>query len=484
MMRKTQRWTMGWQLKLGSLALLAACAAPDETGATADTGAPPEGFPSAHPYLANSAWPASHRVAWAQGSSPRPGLQNDDAEVQFVEVGLPSITLAFTPDGTELWGSNPLEVYRLKVADPPEVVASLPVGSADDLFSGAYTLLDRDGRFFTTSREEVNAYEADGPDGIAAVGTVALPDAADDETVRGMGLTYDGVVIAVSSAGRVVAIDRSDLTVRSEVALDGSVSNSIAIDEDGGIYIVTDAAMHRVQWTGSRLSTDPADGAWSAAYETGSDEAAGGRLGTGSGSTPSLMSVDGDELVVITDADPLMHLVLFWRDAIPDGWQAPAGTDPRTAARLPVTFGDPSATSSVSEQSVLVMGDGAVVVNNDYGDAEGLAPIFEGLAPPGVERFTWDPDTDTLSSVWALDDLSCPNGIPTASAATGLMYCMGKRGETWTIEAIDWATGEPRFHVETGTGLSYNSTYAATQVGPNGEIWSGTFGGLVRVKAN
>ena len=82
-----------------------------------------------------------------------------------------------------------------------------------------------------------------------------------------------------------------------------------------------------------------------------------------------------------------------------------------------------------------------------------------------------------------MGDLSCPNGIPSASAATGLMYCVGKRGETWTVEAIDWRTGEPAFHVPLGDdNLRYNSTYAATEIGPDGSILTGTFTGAVWIR--
>lgn len=441
-------------------------------------------FPERNPHLADSVWPISHGSPHAQGSSPEPGLEGERFEVQHTTLGLPSITLAFEPDGAHLWAANPLEVYRVATGDTPEIVARTSAGGGvNDLFSGAYTLLDADGRFHTGQRDEVRVYEADGADGIATYGTYALTDAAPGETVRGLGLAYDGTLVAASSAGRLVALDRDTLTAIDEITLDGEVSNAFAIDEDGGVYVVTSEAMHRVQWTGTALSTDEADGAWRATYVNGTDDVAGGRLGAGSGSTPSLMTVGDDALVVITDAQPLMHLVAFWRDAIPEGWQAPEGTDPRTAAIVPVTFGDDDATTSVSEQSVLVMGDGAVVVNNDYGDAgEGSAPVFAGVASPGIEKFVWDPDADTLTTAWARGDVDCPNGIPTASGASGRMYCVGKRGETWTIEAVDWATGVPDDPIALGVEDDFNSTYAAAEIGPDGTVWSGTYTGLVRVR--
>jgi len=378
-----------------------------------------------------------------------------------------------------LWGSNPLEVYRMRVSDQPEVTARMSAGGGlEDVFGGAYTLLDKDGRFYTTNTTRIQVYEADGPDGIAAVGTFSLPEPEPGELLRGLGMTYDGVLICASSAGRVLAIDRGTLQAVSELQLGGEVSNAMAIDEEGGIFVVTSEAMYRVQWTGEKLSSDPAEGAWRAEYETGSTDVAGGRLGAGSGSTPSLMTVGEDKLVVITDGQPLMHLVAFWRDAIPDGWQALEGADVQIAAQVPVTFGDPMAATSLSEQSVLVMGDGAVVVNNDYGEhTSGFLPIIDGVAPLGIEKFVWDPEANVLATAWVVDDISCPNGIPTASSATGQMYCVGKRGDTWTVEAIDWETGVPSFHVETGVGSEYNSVYAATEVGPDRAIWTGTMVG-------
>ena len=170
--------------------------------------------------------------------------------------------------------------------------------------------------------------------------------------------------------------------------------------------------MVRVAWTGSALSLDEADGAWSAEYETGSEEPVAGRLGPGSGSTPTLMGTgDQDRFVVITDGQPLMHLVLMWRDEIPEDWEPIApGKDRRIAAEVPVQFGDQTATTSVSEQSVLVRGYGAMVVNNDYGleVPETWPTVLDrlfilltgvpGVAPHGVEKFTWDPQTRTALS--------------------------------------------------------------------------------------
>jgi hypothetical protein len=321
-------------------------------------------------------------------------------------------------------------------------------------------------------------------------------------------MTYDGMVAFVTDLGTVGVIDRS-LSPDSARFLslnEGAgpstpadelehVSNSIAACEKGGIYVVTDKHMYRVQWTGSGLTLDPASGAWKAAYETGSGQQ-GGRLGEGSGSTPTLMGTgDGDRFVVITDGQDVMHLVLMWRDEIPAGWEPIApGKDPRIAAEVPVTFGDPEAKVSCSEQSVLVRGYGAVVVNNRLGLdilrslPPGLQPFsmllsnLPGIAPYGIEKFVWDPEARRLESAWCNPSISLPNAIPTMSAETGMIYCIGQRRGAWTLEAVDWETGVSRFHYVIGYSIFHNSFYAATEIGPDGAIYYGTFCGINKLQ--
>jgi hypothetical protein len=470
----------------GVLVVASACVAPIDDAALAIE----VEFPPAHPFLADSSWPTSHGSPWSQGSRPHPGpVTSDGAVVEHLELGLVSVTLAVTepyPDGDRVaWASTPARVARVRLGGTLEIVDSRPSGGGlQDLVAGAYTLLDNEGTFFATAGTSIFAYVDEDPSRsdslIASGGSWDLPDPMPDETLRGLSITWDGTLVVASSAGRLVALDR-DLTQLSEVHVGGEVSNSIALDEHGGVYVVTSEKMWRAQWTGAELSLEPESGAWSASYETGDGSLAGGRLGAGSGSTPSLMTVGDDALVVITDVNPLMRVVAFWRDGIPPEWAAPDGTDPRVAGIAPVTFGDPNLLTSVSEQSVLVMGDGAVVVNNDYGDATGLEPIFEGLAPPGIQKFTWDAEANTLRTAWARADLSCPNGIPSASGSTGLMYCFGRRGPTWTLEALAWDDGSSAFHIPLGDDVTYNSTYAATEIGPDGTILSGTFTGMVRI---
>ncbi len=457
----------------------------------------PGHFPPDNPFAADSPWPMSHRNAYTQASSPFAGPTGENADgVRFIPAGL-SITLAISSpyaDGAHaIWGADLLggNIFKIRAAaagSELSLVHTLSRGTGAMGITTAYSVVDSDGNYFNPNATGIDAFADDTPGDSASrigqTGSMSFSEQEIEGTIAGMTLTYDGWLAFATSAGTVGVVSR-DLSAYRLLQLQGQVSNSIATDENGGIYVVTSQNMVRVQWTGSELTLDEASGAWSADYETGGDPAAG-RLGAGSGATPSLMGVgEQDRFVVITDGQDLMHLVLFWRDDIPEGWEPIApGKDRRIAAEIPVTFGDPAATSSVSEQSVLIYDYGAVVVNNDYGpDAPaGFMAVFEGRVSYGVEKFEWDPDAKELQSVWANPDIACPNGIPSMSAATGLIYCIGKRGQTWTLEAIDWNTGDSNFFQNLGE--QYNSTYAATEIGPNSAILTGVTGGVVAVASN
>ena len=471
--------------------------------------------PPTNPYLADSVWPMSHRNPYNQASSPYRGLEPDDEiETDFQSTSFPSITQAYSAPYAStgksvVWGSTPLAIYKkdLNSNRIKRLGFKLKATSGDPI-SGAYTIVDSDNKLYVPSANSIvkygDAIEGDPDSKIAELGSFTIPTellADPKERIVGINMTYDGYIAAATSHGLVLIVSRDFSEYHTYRLGDGTeeVSNSIAVDEDNDIYVVTSQKMHCINWTGKILTQDAAAGGWSAPYETGSDIPLLGRLGIGSGSTPTLMGTDSDDdrFVVFTDGQELMHLVLMWRDDIPEDWQPIAPSkDIRIAAEFPITFGDPSASKSVSEQSVLVRDYSALVVNNDYNiesrDPRGpewlpsiatvLVSNLPGVAPYGVEKFTWNTDQDELFSAWANSEISCPNGIPTMSEASNLAYCWGQRNMVWSLEAMDWDTGESSFHHLMGILPRYNSTYAATQVGENQDIISGTFTGLARLQ--
>ncbi len=469
-----------------------------------------------NPWLADSHWPISHHDSNASDTSPVAG-PTSAAQLgapSYVATSLINITLAASPrypDGSHVyWGSSSTGVYKLatrggqllKLAE----LAKPGTASLQNPTNGAYTLVDLENVFYTVKGTQILAYTDKTPGSpaspIVLQRQLSLPSKISlksDDSVVGLNLTWDGRLAFVTKYGVVGVVDRGLTTVSSLSLGEGeNVSNSISTDASGGIYVVTARHMHRVQWTGTAVTLDPAAGAWTAAYNTGSNGAGGGRLGAGSGSTPTVMGEGSQRFVVITDGATVNNLVLFWKDAIPADWQPLSpGKDRRIAAELPVNFGDPKRAATYSEQSVVVNGYGAAVVSNDYRNVglisgstgyplidqmlNGAIAFSSGLPmiqPWGVQKFQWNPQTRKLSSAWVNNEVSCPNAIPTVSSSAGMFYCVGARLGQWTIEGLDWNSGQSRFRKFVGLLPRYNSFYAATEITAEGGILYGTFNGV------
>ncbi|UUY03969.1 hypothetical protein LRS13_00105 [Svornostia abyssi] len=484
--------------------------------------------PPCNPYLADSPWAGSHRASYAQASSPLPAPEPGDP-LRFRRTGgmvgiplTPSFTGVYPDGGRSVWTSTVMapdlrSVYKLD-AQTGRIVARFgfpadrrPVTQGG--ISGAYQVVDRDNRLIVGRGRSIDVYgdavPGDRLSKIRLLRTLQMPAGAlcgsRDELV-GITMLYDGRVAFATALGVVGTVPREPERMLPEnvvsLSINGAacakasprdsaldqVSNSIAADEDGGIYVVTSKAMYRFDWDGTTLSQ-----AWRSGYETGG-AASGARLGAGSGSTPTVMGTRAadDKFVVITDGAKLMNLVLMWRGEIPADWQGLPGRDRRIACEIPVTFGNPNLTEAQNEQSVLVRGYGAFVPNNELANARQLAAapgvtrnilaILSGnvprLAPRGAERLDWDPKTRTCRSTWANRTVSLPNAIPTMSSHSGLIYAIGQRRGRWGLEGLDWATGASRLWAPSSTSWVSNSAYAATVVGPSGSIWTGTFFGV------
>ena len=311
----------------------------------------------------------------------------------------------------------------------------------------------------------------------------------------GMSMTYDGHLIITFSNG-VAVIDRDlDLSSKHFYKFDDDdyVSNSVAVDEDGGIYIVSDSPgkgiMRKLIWTGSLISDDPADGAWKAEYDAAAEKPPIIKFHYGSGSTPTLMGFgdDEDKLVVITDGAKNMNLVAFWRNEIPSGSQ-------RMAGKIPVTCGmDTLPEWLQTEQSVVVSGYGAFVVNNipETVDPElvGKSNILQVslmgpayMASYGVERFEWDPVEHEWTSVWARPDVSSTSMVPIHSQASKMALVNGYGDKDgWEVTGLDWGTGKTIHRAIFGDVNFGNGAYAILQFLEGGDLLFNSIVGPIRV---
>jgi hypothetical protein len=479
----------------------AACAGPE--GARIPAPVMIDADPPLNPYLANSPCPIAHFNPYCQGSSSLRGPEaGDDLVVSFLPGSPVSAFLLYTnPDAQGLygvWASSAFHVYTIDDNTTPMQTMwtiNKPV-DLTNLMSGAYILLDVDGTLFSPKANQIYAYRTADPTDfrtpIVQSAVLDLPFLGEDDQVIAVNMTYDGY-LAFATAASVVGIVGRDFSDPQMIQVGGGgeqLSNSFAVDEDGGIYLITSKTMYRVQWTGTELTQDETQGAWSLPYDAGPQTLQPGRVSTGSGTTPALMGFGNqDKLVLVCDGRQIMHIIAYWRDQIPPDWQPIyPGADPRIAGDLPVDFGNPSAVGTNTEQALVIRGGDALAVNNFKGNdplTGGLAAFFSNdppYAPYGVQKFTWDPVGRQLISAWANPEISCPNGVPSMSSASRLAYCIGQRDTIWTLEALDWDTGASAFHVMLGKGLEYNSFWANTEIGPNRNIITGTFMGTLDIR--
>jgi hypothetical protein len=388
---------------------------------------------------------------------------------------------------------------------------------------GVYAMLDKDNTLYVGGSQQVVAYgdvEAGNPDSeIEIKRTWDIPtDGSVPGNLVGFNMTFDGWIIMVTDLGALVAMSRDFQEIRTvmlnfseqapahnawvdSLGLRGQywVRNPMAIDDDGSIYVASADHMHRVMWIeeDEEFSRDQADGAWTVPYSNVRDEEAG-RGGLGTGATPSLIGFgeDEDKFVVITDGDALMNMTYFWREDIPEGWEKlPNALSDRVAGKLPANFGNDELEFAQSEQSVVVSGYGAVVVNNEarnvpadtipqavrlYASFLGAEPLFQ---PFGMQKFEWDPEAKKLEEAWANPNLSSPNSVPYISRDSDLVYTVGARDGLWTLEGVDFCSGESSFHYVVG-GARHNSLFSGVHLDEEGRIIYGNPFGKLRLDIN
>jgi hypothetical protein len=351
---------------------------------------------------------------------------------------------------------------------PPRLVNTGSSNPFTDFSGGGYFYLDQSNRAVipTTTRHIWVVAESSGPLGPTfsldrdydLTGAVPLGD-----SIISALPDWSGRIWFVSAAGVVGTVDRASGAVQS-LSLGEKIGNSFAVDETGGVFVVTDGAMYRFDATsgGAPALT------WREPYaNTGVKKP--GQTEAGSGTTPTLM---GSQYVAITDnADP-MDVVVYKR--------AKTVTGARQVCVQPVF----AAGASATDQSLIGTGR-SLVAENNYGYS-GIAATEQGATTsPGIERVDLNDDGAGCHKVWHNDERA-PSVVPKLSLANGLVYSYTKPPradgtDAWYFTAIDFKTGATIYKRLAGTGLGFNNNYAPVSVGPDGSAYVGALGGLVRL---
>jgi hypothetical protein len=262
--------------------------------------------------------------------------------------------------------------------------------------------------------------------------------------------------------GIVGMLDRRTGRVLATRRLGDEIGNSFTVDDDGGVYVVTDGAMYRLDARRGRIRTT-----WRHAYRNAGVQKPG-QLTTGSGTTPTLM---GRRYVAITDnADP-MNVVVYRR--------APRVRGRRVVCEHPVFRRGASAT----ENSLIGTGRSLVVENN-----HGYAPPPDatsggGATSPGLERVDVVRRGRACRTAWRSRERA-PSVVPKLSLANGLLYTVTKPPGTpdaWYLTALDFRSGATAWKRLLGTGLWFNNHYAGISISPGGVVYLGVLGGTIRL---
>jgi outer membrane protein assembly factor BamB len=276
---------------------------------------------------------------------------------------------------------------------------------------------------------------------------------------------FAGTLWAVTKAGTVVTINPSNGRVESLRLPGERIENSLAADETGGVFIVSDHALYRFDAGGRNEPVIT----WREGYDRGTRQKPG-QFSQGSGTTPTLM---GRDLVAITDnADPYMQVLVYYRAA--------QVTGQRLVSAVPV-FG---ANAGATENS-LVGTDHSIIVENNYGYSGPEATSGGRATTAGLARIDLDANGHG-HVVWTSTE-RVPSLVTKASLANGLIYTYTKdpgpgTTDAWYFTAIDFSTGRTVWKRLAGTGLLYNNHYSGLHLGRDGAIYVGVGGGVVSLR--
>ena len=430
-----------------------------------------------NPYLAPNGRNNIHDDAYATDAYSGPGPLGRKPVVTSELYGVEECaTVAFDNAGRIVGLCGNLSGPVLRLIDPVtlKVLAthSLPgrqfkvgVNPLSDLCGGAYFYLDNLDRAVVETTARTIEVVADAGNALTLQRTYDLTSAVpSDDCLIALAPDWNGLIWFESQDGIIGTVNPDTGAVHTTTLTGEVIANSFAVDETGGVFIVSDHAMYR-------FDADPVSGmpvvSWRQAYDRGSTTKTG-QLSQGSGTTPTLF---GDGLVAITDnADPRMDVVVYRRGRESGG---------QFVCQAPVFAPGASAT----ENSLVAVGN-SLYAENNYGYKDPTSTLLGATTTPGIARVDVTPSGQCVN-VWTSSEIA-PTSVPKASLASGLLYVYTKPKsllvDAWYFTAIDLRTGATVYSKLTGLGPEWNNHYAAIYLGPDGSAYIATLTGMVRIR--
>jgi hypothetical protein len=426
-----------------------------------------------HPFMAPNGRSNMHNDAYMTDAYRQAGPLGRDTHASSTWLGIEEcasiafdardriVGLCGTIDGARLRLLEPTTLETLAVMPlPPRSVRPGTTPLNDFCAAGYFYLDDRDRAVVSTNNNQVWILRAAEPT-FEIVRTYDLLQAVPPPDCLASVLPDWTGRLWFLSKGGIVGTIAHDSGAIATMAFGEGVANSFAVDETGGVFIVTDTAFYRLEAdaTGAPRVT------WRQPYDRGT-QVKPGMLSQGSGTSPTLF---GRGLVAIADnADPRMNVLVYRR------------ATGRFVCSEPVF----ARGASTTENSIIAVGN-SLIVENNYGYMNPLTTAQGGSTEPGIVRVDVDPRRKECRTVWESDEIS-PTTVPKASMGAGLVYVYTKPPradgvDAWYFTAIDLRTGRTVYKVLTGTGYLHNNHYAPVSIGPDGAAYVGALGGLIRI---
>jgi len=420
-----------------------------------------------HPFMAPNERSNLHNDAYQTDAYRVSGPLGRDVQVSSTLFARICGSVTFDSAGRIVTICIGLDQPVLAMLDPAtlETLAAMPLPPRQEVGGNPFTNVSGGGYFYlddqdrivapTTTRHVVVIAETPEP-GFEQVADYDLSDVvpAGDGILSALP-DWRGRIWFVSRTGVAGWIDPDSGAVHSR-ELGEAIENSIAVDDAGGVFVVTNQALYRLRARRGEVHAD-----WRRPVPT-NGIVNPGQLGSGSGTTPTLI---GPNKVAIADGADQMSVIVYRRGRRSRG---------REICRVPVF--EPGAGAT---ENSLIAANRSLIVENNYGYTITAAQTG-GLTEPGLSRI--DVSKGRCRLVWTSDERA-PSVVAKASLENGLIYTYTRPEDgdgAWYLTALDFDTGETAWKRLAGAGLGYNNHYAPVSIGPDGTAYVGVLGGLVR----
>lgn len=458
-----------------------------------------------HPWMAPNGRSNIHDDAYQSDAYTGPGPLGHAPTVTSTFLGSECASVTFDSRGRIVTVCVGAVRPTLRLMDPRTLatLASYDLPPRDpSTLPGLFTSFGGGGYFYLDNRDRAVVPTNDGHiDVLREAGTAAAPSFALDHSYDVSSLAsgssiesalpdYSGRLWFLTDSGAIGVVDpTSGRLTSTHLPAGESIANSLAVDETGGVFVVSSAALYRFDADAAGRPRRT----WRQPYDRGSRQKPG-QTQWGSGTTPTIIRRGNAHYVAITDnADPRMHVLVFRADR--------AGTGGSPICSAPVFAPGKGST----DNSLISIGD-AIVVENNYGYTGPVAKPSAGAVPsssrptpttePGVTRIDVDYAHGGCRATWTNRTVRVPSSVSKASAANGLVYVYSHPAasevryrsahpgdeDPWYLTTLDLRTGRVVWSRLAGVGLGYNNNYAPISLGPDGTAYIGTLGGLVAVR--